>query len=254
MGPLNFMTCWSARPSARWSRSTEDESVEQFAAPHRSAPDTRPDALPASCATAARTPARPTSPAGAEPGGLRSTSATTSARECRMAAGEPDELPPLDYAISESGLACKSCGACGRGLSGGQRADVRHPGYAPRSVMMASLCRAAGRFPAWSGCRTLGRTEDRLAWTAAPPFEVPTVEDNPEFEVLYRRLRGRVRPEGAGTPAPSPRSCTTRASTMPFWAVWSPARAIRRGARGNEYLFFEMVGQHRAVQGDYSGR
>ncbi len=100
-----------------------------------------------------------------------------------------DETPLLAYALSESALwACTTCGAC---------VDVCPVGNEPMFdilEMRRNQVLMEGEFPrqlrnAFNGMARVGNpwstSEDRLAWTEPLDFKVPTVEDNPDFEVLY---------------------------------------------------------------------
>ncbi|NLF64217.1 MAG: 4Fe-4S dicluster domain-containing protein [Chloroflexi bacterium] len=167
-------------------------------------------------------------------------------RMSELAAGEPDELPLLDYAISESAVwACTSCGAC---------VEVCPVGNEPMFDilnMRRDLVMMQSEFPgelqgAFRGMERLqnpwGVTEDRLAWTAALPFEVPTVEDNPEFEVLYWvGCAGAFDPKGQEIA----RSIATvlHHAGVNYAVLGSMESCTGDSARraGNEYLFFEMA-------------
>ncbi|MGH2538671.1 MAG: (Fe-S)-binding protein [Candidatus Promineifilaceae bacterium] len=106
-----------------------------------------------------------------------------------LAAGGNDDGLLLDYAISESAVwACTACGACVQVCPVGNEPmfDILH--LRQNQVLMES------RFPgqlkaAFSGMERQGNPwglgEDRLAWAAPLNFEVPTVEQNPDYEVLY---------------------------------------------------------------------
>lgn len=103
---------------------------------------------------------------------------------------EGREMPPLmNYAISESAVwACTSCGAC---------VDICPVGNEPMfdilnirrdQVLMESL------FPsqlqnAFKGMERQGNPwqnpESRFRWANGLEFPVPTVEDNPNFDILY---------------------------------------------------------------------
>ncbi|NPA91228.1 MAG: (Fe-S)-binding protein [Chloroflexi bacterium] len=100
-----------------------------------------------------------------------------------------DEVPLLDYALTESALwACTTCGAC---------VDVCPVGNEPMFdilEMRRHQVLMEGEFPhqlrnAFNGMARVGNpwstSEDRLAWTEKLDFHVPTVEENPDFDVLY---------------------------------------------------------------------
>ena len=163
-----------------------------------------------------------------------------------LAAGEPDGCPCWTMAISESAVwACTSCGAC---------IEVCPVGNEPMFDilnMRRDLVMMQSEFPAelqgaFRGMERLqnpwGVTEDRLAWTAALPFEVPTVEDNPEFEVLYWvGCAGAFDPKGQEIA----RSIATvlHHAGVNYAVLGSMESCTGDSARraGNEYLFFEMA-------------
>ncbi len=100
-----------------------------------------------------------------------------------------DETPMLDYAITESAVwACTTCGAC---------VEVCPVGNEPMFDIVElrrNLVLMEGSFPgqlrtAFNGMQRVGNpwatSEDRMAWAQPLDFTVPTVEENPDFEVLY---------------------------------------------------------------------
>ncbi len=106
-----------------------------------------------------------------------------------LAEGAESAFPLIGSAISESAVwACTTCGAC---------IDICPVGNEPMldildirrdAVMMQS------EFPkelevAFKGMERQGNPwgnpDSRYAWTNGLPFEVPTVEENPDFDVLY---------------------------------------------------------------------
>jgi len=109
---------------------------------------------------------------------------------CTLAKGETPEYTLLDFALSESALwACTSCAAC---------VDICPVGNEPMfdilnirrdRVLMES------KFPkelqgAFNGMERNQNpwniNDDRLNWVKEDPeLKVPTVEDNPDFEILY---------------------------------------------------------------------
>ncbi len=102
-----------------------------------------------------------------------------------------DELPPLlEFALSESALwACTTCGACVEICPVGNEPLYDLLGIRRDRVLMES------QFPrqlqnAFNGMERNGNpwnmNEDRLAWTKADEsIKVPTVNENPDFEILY---------------------------------------------------------------------
>ena len=102
---------------------------------------------------------------------------------------ENDTIPLLEYAISESAVwACTTCGAC---------IEVCPVGNEPMFDILnirRHLVLMEGAFPAqlrnaFNGMQRAGNpwsaSQDRMEWTRGLPFTVPTVEENPDFEVLY---------------------------------------------------------------------
>ncbi len=105
-----------------------------------------------------------------------------------LAAGAPSRNPLMNFAISESAVwACTSCGAC---------IDICPVGNEPMFDILdirRDAVLTQGEFPAelqsaFNGMERQGnpwgnpRTE-RFQW--AKDIDVPTVEDNPDFDVLY---------------------------------------------------------------------
>lgn len=100
-----------------------------------------------------------------------------------------DNAGLLDYAISESAVwACTTCGAC---------VDICPVGNEPMFDILnirRYLVLMEGAFPtqlrnAFNGMQRAGNpwsaSQDRLEWAKGLDFHVPTVEENPDFEVLY---------------------------------------------------------------------
>lgn len=163
-----------------------------------------------------------------------------------LASGAPDTIPLMDYAISESALwACTTCGACVEVCPVGNEPmfDILH--MRQERVMMES------DFPdqlkgAFTGMERLsnpwGMTEDRLAWTAPLDFQVPTVEENPEFEVLYWvGCAGAFDPGGQAIAQAV--ATVLHSAGVNFAVLGDMETCTGDSARraGNEYLFFEMA-------------
>lgn len=104
-----------------------------------------------------------------------------------MAAGKESKDPLLGHAISESAVwACTSCGAC---------IDICPVGNEPMLDILdirRDLAMVQASFPgdlknAFNGMERQGNpwqlNESRMKW--AEGLDVPTVEDNPDYEILY---------------------------------------------------------------------
>ena len=163
-----------------------------------------------------------------------------------LAAGAPDEPHLLDYAISESALwACTACGACVEVCPVGnepmfdilyiRRDQVLMESNFPTELQSAFRGMERMRNP-W------GTTEDRLAWTAPLDFDVPTVEENPDFDVLYWvGCAGAFDPKGQQIA----RAIATvlHAAGENFAVLGNMESCTGDSARraGNEYLFYELA-------------
>jgi Fe-S oxidoreductase len=163
-----------------------------------------------------------------------------------LAAGEKDTLTLLDYAISESAVwACTSCGAC---------VDVCPVGNEPMFDILAirqDQVLMNSQFPdelkgAFNGMERNGNpwqmAEDRLAWAKSLDFPVPTVEENPDFEVLYWvGCAGSFDPNAQAIA----RAIATvlNAAGVSFAVLGNNETCTGDVARraGNEYLFFVMA-------------
>ncbi len=163
-----------------------------------------------------------------------------------LASGEYEGIPLLDYAISESAVwACTACGHC---------IDICPVGNVPMldimdirrdQVMMASA------FPeqlkgAFVGMERLGNpwqsTDSRMAWAASLPFDVPTVEENPDYEyLLWVGCAGAFNPDAQQTV----RAVATilHEAGISFAVLGEAESCTGDSARraGNEYLYYEMA-------------
>ncbi len=103
--------------------------------------------------------------------------------------GNEDQALLLDYAITESAVwSCLSCGACAEVCPVGNEPmhdilDIRRE----RTLMQS-------QFPnelkdAYTGIERNANpwqmSSDRMSWASSLDFEVPTVEQNPDFDVLF---------------------------------------------------------------------
>jgi Fe-S oxidoreductase len=251
MGPVNIASRRKRRsPGALDALDFEDESIEQFGAA-RLTDLSQTQVLDAfACimcnrcqdACPAYVTGKELSPAALEINKRFYTKHTMAS----LATGGEDERLLLDYAISESAVwACTTCGACVEVCPVGNEPmfDILH--MRQNQVLMESA------FPgelkaAFNGMERManpwGMTEDRLAWTAALDFEVPTVAQNPDFEVLYW-----VGCAGAFDPNAQEiaRAMATvlHSAGVNYAVLGNEESCTGDSARraGNEYLFFEMA-------------
>ncbi len=163
-----------------------------------------------------------------------------------LAAGEEDPLVMLDFAISESAVwACTTCGACSEICPVGNEPFIDIMDLRRNLVLMES------QFPqqlqtAFRGMERNGNpwqmASDRLEWTKSLDFPVPTVEENPDFDVLY----------WVGCAAAfDPRAQETARALVKvlhharinFAVLGNQESCTGDVARraGNEYLFYEMA-------------
>lgn len=163
-----------------------------------------------------------------------------------LAAGEADESPLLEWAISpEAVWACTTCGACIEVCPVGNEPMFDIMDIRRSQVLMDS------QFPAelkgaFTGLERNGNpwqmAGDRLAWAEPLDFAVPTVKENPDFEVLFW-----VGCAGAFDPAAQEIARATatvlHAAGVNFAVLGNDESCTGDTARraGNEYLFFEMA-------------
>lgn len=163
-----------------------------------------------------------------------------------LATGQEDPLTMLEYAISESAVwACTACGACVEVCPVGNEPMFDIMALRRDQVLMNSAFPAQlkGAFTGMErNANPWQMSSDRLEWAKSLPFKVPTVEENPDFELLYW-----VGCAGAFDPSAQ---ATARAIATVLhhagvnFAVLGNNEActgdVARRA-GNEYLFFEMA-------------
>jgi Fe-S oxidoreductase len=163
-----------------------------------------------------------------------------------LAKGGEDSSPLLDYAISESAIwACTTCGACIDVCPVGNEPMFDIVNMRQNQVLMESA------FPheiktAFTGMERLanpwGMTEDRLAWTQPLSFDVPTVRDNPDFEVLFWvGCAGAFDPNAQAIAQAT--ATVLHSAGVNFAVLGNDETCTGDSARraGNEYLFFEMA-------------
>ncbi len=163
-----------------------------------------------------------------------------------LAAGAEATTPLLEFAISESAVwACTACGAC---------IDVCPVGNTPMLDIMdirRDRVLMASEFPgelqgAFRGMERNGNpwqsTDGRMEWTKPLSFEVPTVEENPDYEyLLWVGCAGAFNPEAQQTV----RAVATilHEAGVSFAVLGDAESCTGDSARraGNEYLFYEMA-------------
>ncbi len=170
-----------------------------------------------------------------------------------FAAGEESPRPLLEFALNEEALwACTTCNACVEVCPVGNEQMLHIIDVRRERVMMQ------GEFPAelanaFRGMERNGNPwgigqEKRMEWAEGLPFEVPTVEQNPDVEVLY----------WVGcAPSYDPRAQKIARSMAEIlhaagvnWAVLGKREkctgdAARRA--GNEYLFYQLATENVAT-------
>lgn len=163
-----------------------------------------------------------------------------------LAAGEEDTLPLLDYAISESALwACTSCGACSEVCPVGNEPLLDIMDMRRAQVLMED------KYPheltnAFQGIERRGNpwgaTNSRTEWAESLSFDVPTVDDNVNFEYLFWvGCAGAFDPDAQNVA----RSVATilNAAGVSYAILGDQETCTGDPARraGNEYMFFELA-------------
>lgn len=251
MGPFNIMTSPERTYLGQLkSLDFEDESIEQFGAATLFDLDSTRIADAYACIMCNRCQeACPAYNTGKElsPAALEVNKRYhVKAEMLGLASGEADSLPLMDYAISESAIwACTACGAC---------IDVCPVGNTPMLDIMdirRDKVLMESAFPnelkgAFVGMERVGNpwqsTDSRMAWAEPLPFEVPTVEENPDYEyLLWVGCAGAFNPDSQEVV----RSVATILhQTGTSFAVLGDAESCTGDSArraGNEYLFYEMA-------------
>ncbi len=163
-----------------------------------------------------------------------------------LAAGEADETPLLEYAISKSAVwACTSCGACVEVCPVGNEPmldilDIRRSQVLMESQFPGEL---RGAFTGMErNANPWQMAEDRLGWAKSLDFKVPTVADNPDYEVLYWvGCAGAFDPNAQDIARAT--ATVLNAAGVNFAVLGNDETCTGDVARraGNEYLFYEMA-------------
>ncbi len=251
MGPINFMT----RPEraalgAMNSLDFEDETIEQFGA--ATLPDLPKTAILDAFACIMCNRCQEACPAYVTGKELSPSAIEVNKRYYlkehlpAFADGALNESPLLDYAISDSALwACTSCAACIEVCPVGNEPMHDILNMRRDQVLMNSA------FPdqlkgAFTGMERTGNpwsmTDDRMAWAQPLPFEVPTVAQNPDFEVLYWvGCAGSFDPHAQEIARAT--ATVLHHAGINFAVLGEQESCTGDSARraGNEYLFFEMA-------------
>jgi Fe-S oxidoreductase len=251
VGPFNFMTRPHRRtPGALEPVDFEDESVEQFGATTLTDLSRSQLVDPFACIMCNRCqevcPAYVTGKA-LSPAALEINKRYNIwERMGQLAGGEADEMPLMEFAISESAVwACTSCGACVEVCPVGNEPMIDILDIRRSQVLVESEFPAALK-GAFTGMERNGNpwqmADDRLAWAKPLDFEVPTVEEHPDFELLFW-----VGCAGAFDPSAQEIARATatvlHAAGVNFAVLGNDETCTGDTARraGNEYLFYEMA-------------
>jgi Fe-S oxidoreductase len=243
VGPFNFMTRPLRRtPGVQDAIDFEDESIEQFGVARLTDLTQTQLVDPFACIMCNRCqdvyPAYTT--------GEINKRYYIRAHMTGLATGATDDPPLLDYALSESAVwACTSCGACIDICPVGNEPMLDILDMRRNQVLMESSFPAELK-GAFTGIERNANpwqmAEDRLAWAKPLDFEVPTVADNPDYDLLYWvGCAGAFDPNAQDI---ARATATVLHATGVNYAVLGNQEActgdIARRA-GNEYLFFEMA-------------
>jgi Fe-S oxidoreductase len=251
MGPLNFMTRPNRTyPGQMYILDFEDESIEQFGAASLFDLDKTQIFDAFACIMCNRCqevcPAYNTgkelSPAALEINKRYYAKANMPG----LAGGEENGSRLIDFAISESAVwACTACGHCSEVCPVGNTPMLDILDIRRDQVLMES------NFPeelkgAFVGLERAGNpwqsTESRMEWTRPLEFNVPTVEENPDYEVLlWVGCAGAFNPDSQNTV----RALATimHEAGVKFAVLGEAESCTGDSARraGNEYLYWEIA-------------
>jgi Fe-S oxidoreductase len=251
MGPLNFMTQPKRTyPGQMYTLDFEDESIEQFGAATLFDLDKTQVFDTFACIMCNRCqevcPAYNTgkelSPAALE----INKRYYTKENMASLASEQENGSRLMDFAISESAVwACTACGHCTEVCPVGNTPMLDILEIRRDQVLMES------NFPeelkgAFVGLERAGNpwqsTESRMEWTKPLEFNVPTVEENPDYEVLlWVGCAGAFNPDSQNTV----RALATimHGAGVDFAVLGEAESCTGDSARraGNEYLYWEMA-------------
>ena len=251
MGPLNFMTRPDRTyPGQMYTLDFEDESIEQFGAAALFDLDKTQVFDTFACIMCNRCqevcPAYNTgkelSPAALE----INKRYYTKANMAELASGARNGSRLLDFAISESAVwACTACGHCIEVCPVGNTPMLDIMDIRRDQVLMES------NFPeelkgAFVGLERAGNpwqsTDSRMEWSKPLGFPVPTVQENPDYEILlWVGCAGAFNPDAQNTV----RALATimHEAGISFAVLGEVESCTGDSARraGNEYLYWEMA-------------
>jgi Fe-S oxidoreductase len=163
-----------------------------------------------------------------------------------LAAGADDDSLLMDYAISESAVwACTTCGACVEVCPVGNEPMFDIVNVRQNQVLMESS------FPqelkgAFNGMERMGNpwgmTEDRMDWARPLDFAVPTVEENPDYEVLFWvGCAGAFDPNAQEVARAT--ATVLHSAGVSFAVLGNDETCTGDSAKraGNDYLYFELA-------------
>jgi len=165
-----------------------------------------------------------------------------------LAAGKECEINLLDFALTESALwACTSCGACVEVCPVGNEPmfDLM---YIRRNQVLMESDFPAELQTAFTGMERTGNpwklsASDRMNWAAG--LDIPTVDDNPDFDVLWWVGCAPAYDMRAQSTAKAFAKILQEAGVN-FAVLGEREMCCGDSARraGNEYLFFELATQN----------